>query len=217
MDDNRLTKKIFLHDQNFCLENQDKTCWSTEVNQIQTRNNLLFSIDSCQPKLGVKLLHDSLLKKDLVVFRTNCLAATKLRTYNTLFSPFVPHLSTVKFTRLCLPFIVRKRLAQLRLGVLPLKIETDRFLKIPANERYCMQPKCVNITDSQENKYVEDERHFLLHCNQYQNLRHLYSSMPTNFEQFSENDKFIYLLTNDSVSRLVGQFIVNAFDVRICY
>ena len=81
-----------------------------------------------------------------------------------------------------------------------------------------LQPKCLNINDSQENKYVEDKRHFLLHCNQYLNHRqHLYSSMPTtNFEQFSENDKFIYLLTNHYVARLVGQFIVNAFDVRIC-
>ena len=179
---------------------------------------VLFSINNYQPKLGIQILHDSLLEKDLVVFRTNCLSATKLRTYNTLFSPFVPHLNTVKYTRLCLPFIVRKRLAQLRLGVLPLKIETDRYLKIPVSERQCTQPKCLNTTDRQENKLVEDERHFMLHCNQYQNLRqHLYSSVPTpNFEQLSDNDKFIYLLTNDSVSRLVGQFIVNAFDARIC-
>ena len=161
MDNTRLTKQIFLYDQNFCSENQDKTCWSTEVNKILSRNNLLFSINNYQPKLGIQILHDSLLEKDLVVFRTNCLSATKLRTYNTLFSPFVPHLTTVKFTRLCLPFIVRKRLAQLRLGVLPLKIETDRYLKIPVSERHCTQPKCVNITDRQENKLVEDERHLM--------------------------------------------------------
>ena len=101
MDNTRLKKQIFLYDQNFCSENQDKTCWSTEVNKILTRNNLLFSINNYQPKLGIQILHDSLLKKDLVVFRTNCLSATKLRTYNTLFSPLVPHMTTVSFTRLC--------------------------------------------------------------------------------------------------------------------
>ena len=214
MDDNRLTKKIFLHDQKFCSENLDKTCWSTELNQILNRNNLLFSVDSSQPKLSVQMLYDSLFNKDLAMFRSKCLAATKLRTYNTLFSPFVPHLSTVKYTRSCLPFILRKRLAQLRLGVLPLKIETDRFLKIPAHERLCIQPKC--ISQNHENKPVEDEYHFLLHCRQYSDLRqHLYSNIPApNFINLSDNDKFVYLLTNVSVARLVGQFITNAFDAR---
>ena len=218
MDNNTLTKKNFLYDQNFCLQNHDKTCWSTEINQILTRDNLLFSIDNSPPKLVIKMLHDSLLKKDIVLFRTKCLAATKLRTYNTLFSRFVSHMSTVKFTRLGLPFIVRKQLAQLRLGVLPLKIETDCFFKIPLNERFCRQPKCLNITNSQEIKPVENETHFMLHCPQYSDLRqHLYSSIPIpNFEQLNDNNKFIRMLTHDSVTRLVGQYIVKAFDVRIC-
>ena len=216
MDNNRLTKKIFLHDQKFCSENLDKTCWSTELNQILSRNNLLFSVDASQPKLSVQSLHNSLFNKDLVMFRTKCLAATKLRTYNTLFSPFVPHLSTVKYTRSCLPFILRKRLAQLRLGVLPLKIETDRFLKIPANQRFCIQPQCTN--QNHENKPIDDEYHFLLHCNQYSELRqHLYSNVAApNFKHFSDKDKFLYLLTNASVARQVGQFISTAFDARPC-
>ena len=115
------------------------------------------------------------------------------------------------------PFIVRKRLAQLRLGVLPMKIETDCFLKIPLNERFCLQPKCLKITNGQEIKPVENYSHFMLHCNQYSNLRqHLYSSMSIpNFEQINDNDKFICLLIHDSVARLVGQYIINAFDVRI--
>ena len=218
MENNRLTKKIFLYDQNFCSENQDKTCWSTEVNNILNRNNLLFSIDNHSPKIAVQMLKDSLLQKDLHMFRTKCLVAPKLRTYNTLFSPFVPHMTSVMFTGACLPFIVRKRLTQLRLGVLPLKIETDRFLKIPANERFCTQPKCVNTTNINGEKSIENEIHFLLHCNQYSDLRnHLFSHLTLpNFHQLSDTDKFIFLLTNASVARLVGQFITNAFDARPC-
>ena len=65
---------------------------------------------------------------------------------------------------------------------------------------------------------LEDEIHFLLHCNQYSDLRqHLYSSIVIpNFEQFSDNDKFIYLVTNAATARLVGQFIANEFDARPC-
>ena len=50
------------------------------------------------------------------------------------------------YTRLCLPFIVRKRLSQLRLGVLPLRIESDRYcrVKVDAKDRFCKQPKCEN-------------------------------------------------------------------------
>ena len=53
---------------------------------------------------------------------------------------------------------------------------------------------------------------------QYSDLRqHLYSSIPIpNFEQLNDNNKFICMLTHDSVARLVGQYIVKAFDVRIC-
>ena len=39
-----------------------------------------------------------------------------------------------------------KKTSRLRLGVLPLRVETDRYqrVKIAACERYCKQPKCSN-------------------------------------------------------------------------
>ncbi len=120
--------------------------WVTEIKQIMTRNNLVFSVDTVPPKLLCKNLEIVLLSKDKLMFKNQCLKSPKLRTYNSLFSPFDDQCLSENFSRLCLPFIVRKRLAQLRLGVLPLRIETDRYqrVKIGANERYCKQPKCSN-------------------------------------------------------------------------
>lgn len=206
---------LLLHDQYFSHLNPNTPCWSNEISQIMSRNNLIFLNLQADPKQLCKILHDSLLSKDISMFKNECKQSAKLRTYNLLFSPFVPHISTVSYSRLCLPFIVRKRLAQIRLGVLPIKIETDRYLKVPSDRRYCTQPKCK--LDNDNMLYVENEQHFMTQCHQYDDIRlDLYSKIPIpGFFSFSDSDKFIYLLTCRDVAKIVGQFIVDAFDIRI--
>ena len=49
-------------------------------------------------------------------------------------------------------------ISKLRSGTLPIAIETGRFRKTPLPERLCGQ--C-------NNQSIEDEKHFLLHCNAY--------------------------------------------------
>ena len=100
-----------------------------KLKKIVSRNNMLFVIDIHSPKQVVNMLEDSLYKKDIEMFRNQCRQSPKLRTYVKLFSPFTDHNSTIHYTRMCLPFIIRKRIAQIRLGVLPIRIETDRYLK----------------------------------------------------------------------------------------
>ena len=64
----------------------------------------------------------------------------------------------------------RSAMAQFRCGILPLRIETGRFTNEPSQERFC---KLCN------NGSIEDEEHFLLHCDAfklhretfYQNIR----------------------------------------------
>ena len=109
MSDDRLTKKIFMYDQNFAKTNKHLTCWSSEVDLVLTRNNLFFSVDSFGPKQFVQMLSESLLRKDIEMINSQCRKAPKLRTYNKLFSPFADHVSACKYTQLSLPFIVRKR------------------------------------------------------------------------------------------------------------
>ena len=52
----------------------------------------------------------------------------------------------------------RSFMAQVRLGMLPLHIETGRFNDTPVHERIC------KLCDS---NMVEDEKHFILHCPKY--------------------------------------------------
>ena len=195
-------------------------CFSSEIRQIVCRNNLIFSIDAVPPKIICKNLENCLLEKDISLFKTQCLKSPKLRTYNSLFSVFVDQKLSDSYTRLCLPFIVRKRLSQLRLGVLPLRIETDRFsrVKVDAKSRFCRQPQCENIivTTPPDKLQVENEFHFLMHCKQYDRLRSvLFSKLSClQFDQMNDQNKFCYMLTCPLVARLVGQFIIDAFDSR---
>ena len=201
-------------------QNPNFQCWSSEIRQIIVRNNLTFDIDCVPSKVICKNLENILLHKDVAMFRTQCLKSPKLRTYNSLFSIFVDNCISDNYSRLCLPFIVRKRLSQLRLGVLPLRIETDRFqrVKVDAAKRYCKQPNCTNNDSAAAVKTfdVENEFHFLVKCKQYDHLRNvLFSRLSCpEFDQLNEQNKFCYMLTRTHVARLVGQFIVDAFDNR---
>ena len=63
---------------------------------------------------------------------------------------------------------------------------------------------------------VENEFHFLVICKQYVKLRSvLYSHLSCpEFDQLNDQNKFCYMLTHTPVARLVGQFIIDAFDDR---
>ena len=220
MENCRLTKQIYLYDQHFSRCNPEMSTWSSEIADIITNNNLSAVVYNQSPKIVLSLLKNSLLTRDQNMHRKECLKSDKLRTYNTLFDPFVPHESVIAYTRQCLPFILRKRLSQLRLGCLPLRIETDRYTRpiVHRDLRYCLQPKCKNIVNNLDDslKDVENEYHFLTECSQYDSLRDiLYSKIELpGFATMTNRDKFVYLLTNQSVSKIVAQFIVDAFDER---
>ena len=53
-------------------------------------------------------------------------------------------------------------------------------------------------------------------CSQYDSLRNtLYSKIEfPGFATLTNREKFVYLLTNQSVSKIIAQFIVDAFDER---
>ena len=113
-----------------------------------------------------------------------------------------------------------KRLSQLRLGCLPIRIESDRYTRpiVHRDLRYCLQPKCKNVANNLDDnlKDVENEFHFLIVCSQYDSLRNvLYSKIESpSFATMTDHDKFVYLLTTPSVAKIVAQFIVDALDDR---
>ncbi len=78
-------------------------------------------------------------------------------------------------------------MAQFRIGILPLHIETGRFRDKRINEGVCF------LCNSGE---VENELHFLCVCSTYSNYMHnLYSIVNNdNVLNMSNDEKFVFLL-----------------------
>ena len=85
-------------------------------------------------------------------------------------------------------------MAQFRLGVAPIKLETGRYEQIPVNSRLC-----IGFNSSS----VEDELHVLLHCDLYTDIRHYLFQYIVNinvdFVLLSDDEKFCFILSNPDV------------------
>ena len=100
----------------------------------------------------------------------------------------------------------RSVMAQFRCGVLPLRVETGRFVGEQVNDRIC---KLCN------QGCVEDETHFLLNCQCYKNLREYELGGFLNNVEFSykSDDDKLSILLNDFVRR-TAKFLLRAFLYR---
>ena len=140
------------------------------------------------------------------VLNGNIVDTAKLRTYIT----FKEEYKTEPFVELEHDRQHRSAMAQFRCGVLPLKVETGRYMNIPPEFRLCSF--CANNTP-------ETEIHFLLYCNKYDALRqknfnstHLYIKYP-DFNHKTDSEKLTILMTSHLVKHTAA-FIWRCFDLR---
>ena len=196
-DDDRLTKKVFMYDYNRCRNN-----WCSDIQDffisIEKGNNFqqreAIDIDDANSTLKSKakdMWSDSVARKP------------KLRTYIKFKCSF----ESENYVKYCNNRKDRSLMAQLRLGILPLKLETGRFKNVPVNERLC-----ENCTDS-----VEDKEHFLLHCALYRNRREQLFieaiNVNNNFYNISDQEK-IKLLLRDLWKQTCA-FVRDAWYIRV--
>ena len=82
-----------------------------------------------------------------------------------------------------------------RCGVAPLRLETGRYEGLPVKDR--KRPFCP--------VHVESEMHVLLKCEQYtylrENLFHKAIPVRPDFNVLSDNEKFIFLFSNQNMIR----------------
>ena len=82
-----------------------------------------------------------------------------------------------------------------------------------------LQPKCENtVSNLSDNvKHVKNEYHFVMKCSQYDQLRsEMFARIQAaDFRHMNDQEKFVFLLTTQSVAKLVAQFVVDAFDERL--
>ncbi len=197
MEDDRLTKKVFMWDKS------NRHVWCKGVYDIMNKIGCINAYEFNEP---VDLAAAKLKLHDLVCseWRENVRNTPKLRTYIKFKDEYKtePYVSVVQNRG------HRSVLAQLRSGILPLAIETGRYSNIPPEFRLCLM--CTEDV-------VEDETHFLLHCDLYADLRQLLFTkvirVDNNFHFYTTDDKLLALMSKENV-KSTAEFIYNAFEKR---
>ena len=208
MENSRLTKRVFLHD--FSLKHNN---WSNNVCSILSDLDMQASFEN-MTVVDINLVREKLRNLAHVNWQLNVENKPKLRTYKM----FKTNFETSSYLYMNISKHERSLLAQFRLGILPLHIETGRFRnkldsstgkyrRLEINERTC------NLCNNEE---IENEMHFLLHCTSYENeRRELFDKARNKNEKFmtlTENEKFIYLLS--TVIRPTVKFLDKAWNIR---
>ena len=196
MNDNRLTKQVFIADKNLCKAN-----WSSEVRSLCIDTGINPTFDTIQ--INELEFETKMSEQFNVKWKESLKTKPKLRTYVT----FKETLKTEQYTQFCKSRRKRSLLAQFRMGILPIAIETGRFKSEPIEERIC---KLCDINA------VEDEMHMLCLCDLYSDTRHIMYNNVTqrcdNFNNLNVVDKFVYLMSNEF--KEVANFLDKAWDIR---
>ena len=100
----------------------------------------------------------------------------------------------------------RSLISQLKLGILPLKIETDRYQGVPENMRYCkLCDTCA----------VETEFHFLFHCPILSHVRDsLLNEFDIQFDNLPSDSEKLYIMLQKENIRKTGLFLEKLYQAR---
>ena len=204
MPDSRLTKRIFLYDLSTSKLGTDDF-WSTEVQNILIKNYLGHQFyNPGHEESVINSLTNSLLSSDRAEFTNGCLNYPKLRTYVKI-ADFSQNNSY-----LFKPLSLKQKsfLAKFKLGTLPLRLETDRYIRppVPEKERIC----CHSLRNE-----IENEIHFALYCTKHQSLREtLFLKIGKPPDEMSDFDKLRIMLSDPNIVKIFSQFIIDCYDNR---
>ena len=204
---NRLIKKIYFWDR-YLNESNIITSWTNEIKSILYESNLQYVYDSqliFPIQDAIKQLKESLMKIQQTRLQTECNNKPKLRTFVKFkdFNALPPHVYK------SLSFIERKIISKTRLGVLPLRIETARYLRpaLPEAQRLCY---C-------NNNAVESEQHVIYSCVKYVALRQVWLAKlqkPDNFNDLEVAEKLKLTFNNPCNIKCTAQYLVDVMDLR---
>ena len=109
-----------------------------------------------------------------------------------------------------LSFIHCKFLAQLRLGALPICLETGRYERpiLPIEDRLC--EACADGIS------VEDEEHLIFRCVEYHSLRQVWQkkiTVPEHLDHLPIEQKFKIILNDAANVKTTSQFIIDSCNL----
>ena len=129
-------------------------------------------------------------------WRTDVESKPKLRTYKLFKSFYKTEMYAHKIQRRDR----RSAIAKFRSGTFPIRIETGRYRNppIPVEQRTCY------MCDLNE---VEDEKHVLMNCPKYEDIRNQYNILVNDFESFMADD-------NGENCKLLGKYLLDVLKMR---
>ncbi len=202
MDTTRLTHRIFNWDMQLSCRLKDT--WCNDVKRIFDDGGVVryFNPDVTKTTSSRRLVQTvkaALTEKWYQQWSTELQQSAKLRTYRT----FKNSVAAEEYLLKHLTIKQRSATARFRCGSFPLAIELGRYRRpmTPLENRVCRV-----CNDGQ----VEDERHFLLHCSKYDDIR------DKCFGQLLSDivpDRLIYIINNCN-SRHLANYIGDAYERR---
>ncbi len=172
MSQSRLNRAVFLYDKASQGHN-----WSKCVKKILNDHDLIRFWNENQP-VPLELAKTKISERFQRDWEHHCATKPKLRTYIS----FKSDTKVAAHINCNMPKFERSLISQLRLGILPLRIETGRYSNLNVAERTCL------ICNSGE---VEDENHFLFDCAHYVDEREiLLHDIGDNFDDMNVDEKF---------------------------
>ena len=187
---------------------QEHLAWFTKIKNCLAQNGILsLHIDPNRP--GIKDIDVKLYNRLKDIFYQESFSSirkenSKLRTYSLIKDQpgMEDYLKRVQNHRL------RSELTKLRLSNHKLMIEVGRHQKIPLENRFC--PFC--------SESVEDEIHFLVTCGAYKDLRkpllEKCINLKTTFPYYTDQQKFISIMTTPTLTFDLTRFVSNAIKKR---
>ena len=198
MDNNRLTKHIFLWDYGKNMNN-----WSNCIKSVLIECNMndhFINQQSC----NLNHVKEKLLLLNVNTWKEEVSQKPKLEFYKT-----------VKHEYLCEKYVyenldrdIRSCVAQLCAGILPFEVEIGRFSNTPRDQRICKLCTCNTI---------ENENHFLFECPLYINSRAKLSEnivkYCTNYNNLEINEKLSILFEHPYY---LGKYLKESLYIRQC-
>ena len=188
-------------------ENQWEQSWSKQIEKLLSAHGMHYKIPENASNTGNAFFGRT---KDIFIQEALCGITNpdaKLRTYGLIKHKFEreEYLVQIRNTK------HRQTLSKFRLSNHKLMIEVGRHMKVPKEDRIC--EVCKNG--------VEDEIHFLIKCQLYEAGREplfeLCAGLRPQFRYYSDQEKFIFLMTSPFLMGNVSKFIASSLKERDIY
>jgi hypothetical protein len=188
-------------------ENTCERNWSELIEKLLSKHGMQYKISENTSNICNAFFGRS---KDMFVQETFCGITkpdAKLRTYGLIKHKFERegYLEEIRNTK------HRQNLTKFRLSNHKLMIEVGRHMKLPKEERVC--EVC--------NNGIEDEIHFLVNCKLYETLREplldICTELRPQFRYYSDQEKFIFLMTTPFLMGNVSKFLDSSLKERDIY